>query len=78
MDGLNQLERMVIGKSCFGTGNDDGLYRVASCPKLNTIEIGDYSFSNFVSFELRNLPSLRSIGMGRNCFYYAPSFSLVG
>ena len=88
LDGLNELESVVIGKNSFSyakTDNDissthriDGVCRIVNCPKLKSIQIGDWSFSDYHSFELNNLPSLQSIGIGKYCFYYASSFSLTG
>ena len=81
LDGLSELESVVIGKSSFRISNDersDGSYRIVNCPKLKSIQIGYESFRDYHSFELNNLPSLQSIEIGSNCFYYAPSFSLTG
>ena len=89
LDGLIELESMVIGKKSFTyakTKDDiwyhvtrtDGVYRIVNCPKLKSIQIGDDSFSDYHSFELSNLPSLQSIEIGVRCFYYSPSFSLTG
>ena len=81
LDGLSELESVVIGKYSFMISDDersDGDYRIVNCPKLKSIQIGDYSFSDYHSFELNNLPSLQSIDIGEDCFYYAPSFSLTG
>ena len=57
---------------------NDGSYRIVNCPKLKSIQIGNWSFRDYHSFELNNLPSLQSIDMGHRCFYYAPIFSLTG
>ena len=81
VDRLDELESVVIGKKSFRFGYDernDGLYRVVDCPKLNSIQIGDWSFYDYHSFELSNLPSLQSIDIGRYCFLCAPSLSLTG
>ena len=88
LDGLSELESVVIGKKSFTyakTDDDiwnnkrtDGVCRIVNCPKLKSIQIGNYSFSDYHSFELNNLPSLQSIDLGNNCFHYAPSFSLTG
>ena len=87
LNGLSELESVVIGQRSFTyskEGNDvwkskrsDGDYRVVNCPKLKSIQFGDYSFSDYHSFELNNLPSLQSIYVGVWCFHYAPSFSLT-
>ena len=88
LDGLNELESVVIGKESFTlTKSDvghwskertDGAYRIVNCPKLKSLQCGDYSFKDYHSFELNNLPSLQSIDIGWDCFFYAPSFSLTG
>ena len=81
LDGLDELESVVIGERSFRIGGDeqnDGSYRIVNCPKLKSIQIGDRSFYDYHSFELNNLPSLQSIDMGEYCFHYAPSFSLTG
>ena len=81
MDGLDELESVVIGWGSFRFGYDernDGSYRIVNCPKLKSIQIGTRSFSDYHSFKLNNLPSLQSIDMGDHCFFWAPSFSLTG
>ena len=91
MDGLRELESMVIGEKSFtyaktyedinNNGVDkrsDGVCRIVNCPNLKSIQIGDRSFADYHSFELTNLFSLQSIDIGHYCFYYAPSFSLTG
>ena len=81
LDGLGELESVVIGEYSFRISDDertDGSYRIVNCPKLKSIQIGQYSFNDYHSFELNNLPSLQSIDMGYGCFYYAPLFSLTG
>ena len=82
LDGLSELESVVIGKNSFRISDDsernDGSYRIVDCPKLKSIQIGDRSFNDYHSFELNNLPSLQSIEIGYCCFLYAPSFALTG
>ncbi|KAK8806651.1 hypothetical protein WA588_003214, partial [Blastocystis sp. NMH] len=80
LDRLSELESVVIGGNSFRIDiyiRMDGSYRIVNCPKLKSIQIGDYSFSDYHSFELNNLPSLQSIYVGARCFSYAPSFSLT-
>ena len=72
---------VVIGKKSFRFGYDernDGDYRIVNCPKLKSIQIGHWSFADYHSFELNNLPSLQTIDITERCFEYAPSFSLTG
>ena len=84
---LTELENIEIRKRSFTIGKDwdsiktskraDGVCRIVNCPKLKTIEIGDYSFADYHSFELSSIPSLQSIDIGNNCFDFAP-FILTG
>ena len=81
LDGLSELESVVIGKSSFRISDSersDGNYRIVNCPKLKSIQIGDRSFNDYHSYELNNLPSLQSIVLGVWCFDWASSFSLTG
>ena len=81
LDGLCELESVVIGQDSFRIGSskrNDGSYRIVNCPKLKSIQIGYESFRDYHSFELNNLPSLQSIVLSNGCFRYAPSFSLTG
>ena len=81
LNGLSELESVVIGQKSFRIDTkerSDGSYRIVNCPKLKSIQIGDWSFEDYHSFELNNLPSLQSIDIGSSCFEYAPSFSLTG
>ena len=80
IDGLESLESVKIGWRCFTIGDeerDDGLCRITNCPNLRQLEIGDWSFEDFKSFELSNVNSLQSIKFGYECFKYA-DFSLKG
>ena len=84
---LTELESIEIRKRSFTIGKDwdsiktskraDGVCRIVNCPKLKSIEIGDYSFADYHSFELSSIPSLQSIDIGNNCFDFAP-FILTG
>ena len=81
LDGLGELESVVIGRESFRIGDKertDGSYRIVNCPKLKSIRIGGSSFQGYHSFELNNLPSLQSIDIGGGCFDWAPIFSLTG
>ena len=80
IDGLERLESIIIGNNCFIIDyeeRDDGVCRITNCPNLRQLEIGDYSFEDFKSFELSNLNSIQSIKFG-SCFQYAEDFSLKG
>ena len=81
LDGLGELESVVIGQQSFRISDDersDGSYRIVNCPKLKSIQIGDWSFLDYQSFELNNLPSLQFIDSSYRSFIWAPSFSLTG
>ena len=81
LDGLSELERVVIGQKSFRISNQersDGSYRIVNCPKLASIQIGHESVFDYHSFELNNLPSLQSIVLGDRCFNWVPFFSLTG
>ena len=64
IDGLNRLKTVIIGSNSFthkknNLGNDD------KSKSLESIQIGEYSFSDFGGdFELKNLPQLQSIQIG--------------
>ena len=87
MNGLRELKSIVVGNSCFTvtrgwngpiTNTTYCVFQVTNCPKLQSIQIGDKSFSDFDSFVLRNLPSLQSISMDDACFVHVPLFALIG
>ena len=81
LDGLGELESVVIGKESFRIRDgkrSDGSCRIVNCSKLKSIQIGTRSFYDYHSFKLNNLHSLQSIDIGDNCFHYALSFSLTG
>lgn len=81
LDSISELESVVIGQRSFRIGIDrqtDNVYRIVNCPKLNTIQIGDYSFVDYRTFEMNDLPSLQSIDYGTYCFSGAYRFSLIG
>ena len=87
LDGLNALERVVIGGWSFADVNEfddvknsertDGNYTISNCAHLKSIQIGDVAFGDYRLFSLTNLPSLESIAMGIYSFYHAP-FALQG
>ena len=94
MDGLNQLKSLKIGKNSFTqlkqsnwdwkkANNKSKSFHILNCESLESIEIGQYSFSDFGGqFELKNLPSLLfiqigTIGSGSSNFYWS-SFVIRG
>ena len=71
LKGLKVLGTLKIGNNSFtnhrnGYGNDESKsFHILNCDKLELIEIGQYSFSDYAGeFELSNLPSLKSIRIG--------------
>ena len=68
--GLNQLERVVIGKNCFTKekdwfGNDPNRhFYLKNCERLRELKIARYSFSDYSVCEIENVPSLEVIEMG--------------
>ena len=71
IDGLNRLKTIKMGNNSFTKkknewGNDKSKSsHILNCESLESIEIGEYSFSDFAGeFELKNLPQLQSIQIG--------------
>ena len=71
INGLNRLHTLTIGNNSFtqqknGYGNDKSKsFHILNCESLESIEIGEYSFSDFGGeFELKNIPQLQSIQIG--------------
>ena len=86
IDGLNGLEYLHVGMKNFTEAGVEpwygkrsgGEFRITNCPKLEDIIIKDWSFSDYHSFEIGNLPALKYISVGEGCFFNASSFSLTG
>ena len=81
LNGLNELESVVIGKKSFTISDDgrsDGICRILNCPNLKSIQFSEQAFCDYHSIDLASLPSLQSIDIGYGCFFAAPSFSLIG
>ena len=65
LDGLSELESVVIGNDSFTNtkGTDprwneipaEGSFRIQNCPKLISVEIGDWSFADYYMFSLTGL-----------------------
>ena len=71
--GLNELERVVIGKSSFTKSgydpNKEGMnpkrhFYLKNCERLRELKIGCYSFMDYSVCEIENVPSLEVIEMG--------------
>ena len=89
IEGLNQLQTIKIGKNSFtqkknGGGNDaTKSFHILNCESLESIQIGQYSFSDFAGeFELKNLTQLQSIQIGiigsDSYNFYSSSFEIGG
>lgn len=85
--GFEKLKQIRIGKGCFtvcltedriSKAGISGTLSISDCHVLDTIMVGAYSFSNYKSFNISDLKSLKVIGLGDCCFYHAQSFSLKG
>ena len=89
IDEMHELQTLKIGKNSFTNKPNSKVIdylrsaHILNCEKLETIEIGQYSFSDYAGeFELKNLPALKTLEIGElskssNCFYFA-SFSVRG
>ena len=85
---LGELETIVIGQNSFFNDNNNdeednskkvnGICRIMNCDRLRSIRFDESSFGDYHSFELKNLPSLQSIELESDCFFYVPSLSLTG
>ena len=68
--GLNGLESVEIGKNSFtqckgGYDNDPNRhFYLKNCPKLKSLKIGRYSFSDYSVIEIENVNALETIEMG--------------
>ena len=81
IDGLNELKSLKIGNNSFTKENWYGnnpsrSFHILNCVKLESIEIGRYSFSDYGGgFELKNLPKLSTIKIGRIEYYRDYSYN---
>ena len=89
IDGLNELKSLKIGMNSFTKKKNDKAkdanrsFCLLNCVKLESIEIGIYSFSDYGGgFELKNLPKLSTIKIGEigstSCNFYYSSFVIKG
>ena len=68
--GLKELESVVIGENSFtkeksGWGEDPNRhFYLKNCPKLKSLRIGRYSFSDYTVCEIENVDALEVIEMG--------------
>ena len=68
--GLSELESVVIGMNSFtkeknSSGKDPNRhFYLKDCPKLKSLNMGRYSFSDYSVFEIENVDALEVIVMG--------------
>ena len=75
---LPNLETITISNNCFQSKSqnlDNSRCYIVGCPKLHSLEINSNSFHQCKSFELKNVDSLKTLIIGRDCFAYS-DFSL--
>ena len=71
IDGLNELRSLIIGAKSFRIDNDKeegSSCMIMNCNQLCDVIIGYHSFLLYKSFELKNLPSLRSFQLDEGAF----------
>ena len=90
IDGLNELKSLIIGVDSFThikssnwnnnkSINESRSFSILNCAELESIEIGECSFSDCGGgFELKNLPKLYSIIIGRILEIQKPEIMLSG
>ena len=87
IDGLNHLKLVKIGKNSFTKTkykcDSSRSFHILNCDELESIEIGEYSFSDYGGeFELKNLPKLSTIKIGDidndSYNFYSSSFVIKG
>ena len=67
---LNELKSVEIGENSFtknknSAGNDPNRhFYLKNCPKLKSLKIGRYSFSDYSVIEIENVDALEVIEMG--------------
>ena len=77
LTGLYYLESVVIGKNSFtqhknSFGQDSNRHSyLKDCPKLKSLKVGRYSFSDYTVCEIENVDALEVVEIGEINFYYA-------
>ena len=84
MTGVNGLESVEIGMNSFTkykntydiTANPNRHFYLKNCPKLKSLKMGSYSFSDYTVIEIENVDALEVIEIGdlnerSYNFYYA-------
>ena len=85
VQGLFELTEFVISPYCATLTmetqfqpREDGECRFVDCPKLETIDMGENCFSDYIHLEIANLPNLQTLSIGRFAFHCAPLVYLKG
>ena len=65
--GMSKLESVEIGASSFDT-ESGGQFYVKNCPKLRSLKIGAFSFSDYTVIEIENVDALEEIVMSGSNF----------
>ena len=85
VNGLSKLESVVIGMKSFtkkySSGNDSNRhFYLKNCPKLKSLKMGRYSFSDYTVIEIENVDALEVIEMGKlnedSYVFYSASLEL--
>ena len=72
LNGLNELESVVVGKESFTFESDTKTsFEMKDCEKVKELIIGEESFNLFGKFSLENTPSMERIIMKGSNFYWA-------
>ena len=84
--GLRGLESVEIGTNSFTQHKDDHgndpnrHFYLKNCPKLKSLRMGRYSFSDYTVIEIENVNALEAIEMGElntySCNFYTASLEL--
>ena len=75
--GLSELESVEIGMNSFTKqkdsygGDPNRHFYLKNCPKLKSLKMGHYSFSDYTVCEIENVDALEVIEMGAYNFKYA-------
>ena len=62
MIGMNALERVQIGESCFLS--KEGVFALKDCQRVRELRIGRFSFSDYSYCDINSVPSLEVIEIG--------------
>lgn len=78
IDELPALQHVELGQYCCTNqhvGSNpkiEGCCRIANCPALHSIEFGSFACQTYFHLEFHQLPSLKQLNIGTNCFQFIP------